>query len=766
MITSIRLVNWRSHKDTYLEFSRGTNLLVGIMGGGKSSVLEAISFALFGTFPALERRSVKLDDIVRFSEERASVILAMDWEGKQYRIERAIERKEKKAATRAEIFRDGSLIETGSSAVGSYVEQLIGIDYDLFTRAIYSEQNNIDHFLTLDPRERKGEMDRLLGLDRFELARGNIVSVINRMESMRKMFEGKHDPKIVAETRENLERYKREAAELKGRLQKLDAELGRELVLLKEREGRYAALRENREKYEQLEKEITKIRGMAENLKAEIDPAVTAEVCEKARVDVEALRKELLDTKEKAQALQAKKSSAAAEIASLSAQLKTEEERAAAIERIDAELAALLAGKTAGALQDELKLLEGKTLKLVSGRKALEGDIGEMGEMLAKLKPGMADCPLCGTKLDAGSAEHIKKERKALIAKKLEQLGAIDAELPAVRDGTDTLKTRIRRIEAKTESRSAYLKERKDRAALEKRKIALKAELDSAEKEAKTWDEHVSDRRRRYETLMMAAEKYGTMVERKRRLALLMEKEGELAEKKGKVDYDAKAYEDARAKLEETRMKKQKGEGEKAAAERQLAVVSDMESTLGKRMVEIEESAREAERLSKLSGELKIYRNALLDTQVNLRKNLIEAINSAMNEVWGIFYPYKNYSAIRLEVTEKDYVFEVHERGEWKPLETVASGGERACAALTLRVALATVLTSNLGWLILDEPTHNLDKEAISLLSETLQLKVPQVVNQTFVITHEEGLIGADFAASYRLARNKESDGPTVVERI
>ena len=151
---------------------------------------------------------------------------------------------------------------------------------------------------------------------------------------------------------------------------------------------------------------------------------------------------------------------------------------------------------------------------------------------------------------------------------------------------------------------------------------------------------------------------------------------------------------------------------------------------------------------------------------MTLRKNLIEAINAAMNEVWEIFYPYKNYQAVRLGVTEKDYVFEVHERGEWKSLETVASGGERACAALTLRVALATVLTPNLSWLILDEPTHNLDKEAVALLSETLQLKVPQVVNQTFVITHEEGLIGADFATSYRLVRTKETDGPTESDRI
>ena len=167
----------------------------------------------------------------------------------------------------------------------------------------------------------------------------------------------------------------------------------------------------------------------------------------------------------------------------------------------------------------------------------------------------------------------------------------------------------------------------------------------------------------------------------------------------------------------------------------------------------------------KLEEELIIYKNALLETQLSLRANLMEAINLAMNEIWQIFYPYKNYKQLRLNVTEKDYAFEVLD-SEWKPLESIASGGERACAALTLRVALSTVLTPNLSWLILDEPTHNLDKEAIEMLSHALQFKVPSVISQTFVITHEEGLMGSEFASSYKLMRDKDNFGATKIERI
>ncbi|MBI5047070.1 SMC family ATPase, partial [Candidatus Micrarchaeota archaeon] len=185
MLTSIRLINWRSHANTLLEFRKGTNLLVGIMGAGKSSVLEGITFALFGTFPALERRKLKLEDIVRLNEASAHVTLTFEWCGLTYRVVRTIEKSKKSTSSTAEIFKNDSLVETGPTAVSSYLSQLLGLDSDLFTRAIYSEQNNIDHFLNLDPRKRKQELDALLGLDKFEDARTNIVSVISRVKTKR-----------------------------------------------------------------------------------------------------------------------------------------------------------------------------------------------------------------------------------------------------------------------------------------------------------------------------------------------------------------------------------------------------------------------------------------------------------------------------------------------------------------------------------------------------------------------------------------------------
>ena len=64
MIESVELENWKTHLKSRFEFGKGTNVLVGQMGSGKSSVMDAICFALFGTFPGLQARRVSLEEVI------------------------------------------------------------------------------------------------------------------------------------------------------------------------------------------------------------------------------------------------------------------------------------------------------------------------------------------------------------------------------------------------------------------------------------------------------------------------------------------------------------------------------------------------------------------------------------------------------------------------------------------------------------------------------------------------------------------------------
>ena len=95
MITSLTLNNWRTHFETTLEFGKGTNVIIGVMGSGKSSIVNAICYSLFGTFPALKNRSVSLEEVIMNKpniQDRAQTKIEFNQEGKNYRVERIIKR--------------------------------------------------------------------------------------------------------------------------------------------------------------------------------------------------------------------------------------------------------------------------------------------------------------------------------------------------------------------------------------------------------------------------------------------------------------------------------------------------------------------------------------------------------------------------------------------------------------------------------------------------------------------------------------------------
>ena len=161
MIRSVELKNWRSHLDSKFQFSDGTNCFIGTMGAGKTSVLDAICFAFFGTFPALSQKKLKLEDVIMKKpkpRDMAEVDVNFEVNGDEWSVKRTIS----KGRSTAELRRNNELIEgPQTSRVTEEIEKVLKVDYDLFTRAIYSEQNQLDHFLTIPKGQRMKRIDEL-----------------------------------------------------------------------------------------------------------------------------------------------------------------------------------------------------------------------------------------------------------------------------------------------------------------------------------------------------------------------------------------------------------------------------------------------------------------------------------------------------------------------------------------------------------------------------------------------------------------------------
>ena len=165
---------------------------------------------------------------------------------------------------------------------------------------------------------------------------------------------------------------------------------------------------------------------------------------------------------------------------------------------------------------------------------------------------------------------------------------------------------------------------------------------------------------------------------------------------------------------------------------------------------------------------MSVFVNALKATQAELRNELVGAVNEAMSDIWGRVYPYGDYTDARLAVDElASYEIMVRERnGRWVKAGGILSGGEKCIAALTVRIGISLVLAQNLSWLILDEPTHNLDTNAVEVMGEIMKEHLPELVEQIFIITHDKELERAASSTIYVLERDKGEESYTSASQL
>src|SRR5512137_1305076 len=93
ILKKLKIKNIRSYKEQEIEFPEGSTLLMGDIGSGKTSVLLAIEFALFGLQPGQKGNS-----LMRNNENEASVILEFEVDENQVTIERSLKKSGKSMA--------------------------------------------------------------------------------------------------------------------------------------------------------------------------------------------------------------------------------------------------------------------------------------------------------------------------------------------------------------------------------------------------------------------------------------------------------------------------------------------------------------------------------------------------------------------------------------------------------------------------------------------------------------------------------------------
>lgn len=233
--------------------------IFGAVGSGKSSVLEAISFALYGETERLNMRDKRAYNMMNLKSNSSYIEFDfVNYENKLFRATRDFKRNSKKfeevkpnAVTFYENI-DGKWIPLEHSNA----EAIIGLSYSNFKRTIIIPQGQFKEFLELGAAERTNMMKEIFNLQKFDLQ--NNVSALNvknrseldQLEGQLKGFEDINEEKIKIQKEVLTEEQKR-LSEANKKLEKISQTYQQ----LKNLKSDFESLQLNKEKFSKLSEE-------------------------------------------------------------------------------------------------------------------------------------------------------------------------------------------------------------------------------------------------------------------------------------------------------------------------------------------------------------------------------------------------------------------------------------------------------------------------------------------------------------------------------
>ncbi len=163
----LNITGFLSYRDSVeLDFSSfDLACISGSNGAGKSSLLDALTWSLFG-----ESRTREKEALIHLAEKSAQVIFTFSYEANEYQTQRSITRGK---STLLEFWvRDGdewrALTEKTVRETQERIQQTLRMDYETFVNASFFLQGKADEFTQKKPSDRKAVLANILGLEIWE----------------------------------------------------------------------------------------------------------------------------------------------------------------------------------------------------------------------------------------------------------------------------------------------------------------------------------------------------------------------------------------------------------------------------------------------------------------------------------------------------------------------------------------------------------------------------------------------------------------------
>ena len=196
LIKSVRLRNIRSYHDQLITLPEGSVLLSGDIGSGKSSILLAIEFALFG----VRKPGLTGGTLLRKGSREGSVELCLELDGKEVTIRRNLKKAKHDIKQEAGyIIRDGARTEGTAIELRSQVFEMLGYPQDLLSKhrdiiyryTVYTPQEEMKAIILEDRDARLNTLRKVFGVDKYKRIRENCIVYIRELKSRRQEAAGR-----------------------------------------------------------------------------------------------------------------------------------------------------------------------------------------------------------------------------------------------------------------------------------------------------------------------------------------------------------------------------------------------------------------------------------------------------------------------------------------------------------------------------------------------------------------------------------------------
>jgi DNA repair protein SbcC/Rad50 len=172
ILTNLKLENFKKYTNFEIAFESGLIGIIGKNGAGKSTIFEAILFALYG-----ELKSKGDKEVVRNSNasSKDAVIVELDFEFDTIEYKVIREFRGKTLTANAKLYKNSELITTGAKEVTTSIVNLTKMSKDAFVHTLFASQKELTSLSNSKPEERKKMIRKLLGLEKIDFVEKELI---------------------------------------------------------------------------------------------------------------------------------------------------------------------------------------------------------------------------------------------------------------------------------------------------------------------------------------------------------------------------------------------------------------------------------------------------------------------------------------------------------------------------------------------------------------------------------------------------------------